>query len=104
MCCWMAPIRPAEFTRFNNPTKSPAWRPSRPNMALRETSGQALLIVVFIMLILLISVPIVVFLNQTVTQHQFQSNQRIKGRAIAEEGISYATQQISATLTQWQKA
>ncbi len=73
-------------------------------MALRDRSGQTLLIIVFIGLILLISIPVVVYLNQIGSLHQVASQKRTKGRAIAEEGISFATLELSSSTAQWQNA
>ncbi len=70
-------------------------------MRFRGQSGQTLLIAVMIGMILLISIPVIVFLTQVGSRHQMASPKRTKGRAIAEAGMSYATQQLSQSSMTW---
>ena len=63
----------------------------------RARSGQILLIGVLIFVVLLISVPIVIFVNNILSRHGTQAQQKLKGRAIAEEGVAYAIQQLSSS-------
>jgi hypothetical protein len=64
-------------------------------------SGQALLIAIFIGLLLLITIPVVVFVNTTGVLHHVASTNRDKGTAIAEEGIAYAQQLLSTSQANW---
>ena len=58
-------------------------------------SGQALMIGVMLVLMLIIAVPAIIFLNQHSTFHGVESQKRLKARAVAEAGIAYAIQQLS---------
>src|SRR5438552_1996289 len=71
---------------------------------ITNRSGQTLLIAVLIVIVLLLSIPVVVLLSQIGSRHQIASQKRMKGRAIAEEGIAYATQVLSASQLTWNNA
>ena len=58
-------------------------------------SGQVLLIGVLLILLLLVSIPAIIFMNQAGGRHGVTAQKRLRGRAIAEEGIAYAIQQLS---------
>jgi hypothetical protein len=54
-----------------------------------------LIIAVLILAILLIAIPSIVMINKTILEHGAISQKRMKGRAVAEEGISYGMQQLT---------
>src|SRR4051794_34197898 len=60
--------------------------------------GQALLIAVFLLALLLISIPVMVFINQAGSRHGILSHKKVKGSAIAEEGLDFACQLL---LSSW---
>jgi hypothetical protein len=60
-------------------------------------SGQMLLLAVLILVILVVSIPALIFLNQHAVSHGIISQKRLRGRAIAEEGAAFAIQQLSST-------
>jgi hypothetical protein len=62
---------------------------------VKSSSGQVLIIAVMVLLMLLIAIPAVIFLNESATSHSVNVQKKIKGRAMAEEGVSYAIQQMS---------
>jgi hypothetical protein len=72
--------------------------------SLSNSSGQALLITICIGLVLVIAMTVVVFVNQTGTLHHTATAQRGRGRSVAEEGISYAIQELSVSTATWQNA
>src|SRR6266403_598241 len=67
-------------------------------------SGQTLLLAVLIGAILLISIPVIIFLNQINAMHQVSSQKRAKARTIAEAGIAYAARKLSANQATWTAA
>ncbi len=66
--------------------------------------GQALILGVLIVTVLIISVVAIVSIMQSSSHHQVDSQKRNKGRALAEAGISHAIQQLSASTTTWNRA
>jgi len=70
----------------------------------RSESGQALLIAVGIFLVLIISIPVIIFVSQTGISHQTRSQRQAEGRAVAEDGIAYAAQCFAANQTLWNQA
>jgi hypothetical protein len=70
----------------------------------RSESGQALLIAMGILLILFVSIPIIIFVNMSGISHQTRTQRQEEGRAIAQEGISYAAQYFAANQPAWQTA
>jgi hypothetical protein len=58
-------------------------------------SGQALMIGVLLFLALLMTIPAVIYLNNRGMRDSVKSNQKFKARAIADEGIAFAMQQLS---------
>jgi len=61
----------------------------------RDRSGQALLIGVLILMLLMITIPAVIFLNQHAASHGVESQRRLKARTVAEEGLAFGIQQLS---------
>jgi len=61
-----------------------------------KREGQALLIAVMVLLLLLISIPAIIFMNQHATLHGVTSQKRLMGRTIAEEGVAFAIQQLTS--------
>jgi hypothetical protein len=47
-------------------------------------------------LALLVTIPVIIFTNQHSTTHGVQSQKRLKARSVAEEGIAFAIQQMTA--------
>ena len=62
-------------------------------------SGQILMIAVMVLLILLVSVPAIIFMNQHATLHGVSSQRRLQGRTIAEAGVANAIQQLTTNVT-----
>jgi hypothetical protein len=60
-------------------------------------SGQVLVLSAFILIIMLIVIPIMVFVNAMATRHGTQSQAALKGRVIAQEGAAFAIQQLKAS-------
>src|SRR5882672_9102893 len=58
-------------------------------------SGQFLIISVLLLVVLLIAIPAIILVNRTATHHNTMSLVKTKGRAIAEEGLAFAIQQLS---------
>jgi hypothetical protein len=71
---------------------------------MSQKSGQILLLGLLLVMMMVLSLAVVVFLNQMGTLHQTASAQRIKAESIAREGIAYATQQLSRDAATWQNA
>lgn len=69
-----------------------------------NSSGQAVLLLITLLAILLVGLTAYFYSNQIGTLHQTASAQRTKGRSVAEDGIAYATQELSASMTTWQNA
>jgi hypothetical protein len=63
--------------------------------ALKNQSGQLLIIGVLLFFIILAVVPALVFMNRTGVHHSIFSQKKSKGRLIAEEGVALAIQQLS---------
>ncbi len=57
---------------------------------IRQVSGQALLITIFVMIVLLISLGSIIFLNQTGTRQAVLSASQQQARSLAEQGITFA--------------
>jgi len=73
----------------------------RPHKTMSGRSGQALLISVGILLLLVVSIPVIVFVTQSNITHQTSTQKQAEGRAIAEQGIAYAAQKFAANQTEW---
>src|SRR5205807_2461664 len=71
---------------------------------LSNSSGQVLLFAVALGGILLLALTVGFFVTQLGALHQTASAQRSRTRAVAEEGITYAAQQVAASTTVWQNA
>jgi hypothetical protein len=69
-----------------------------------RSSGQTLLIAITFAAVLVIGLIVMFYMNQTASFHQASSAQRTEALNIAEDGISYAIQQLSANSTTWHKA
>src|SRR4051812_37504059 len=61
--------------------------------------GQALMIGVFMMLLLFLTIPMVIFLNQSGGLHQMSSVKRAKAFALSEGGVTDAIQRLSTPAT-----
>jgi hypothetical protein len=65
---------------------------------MKRNGGQVMLIAAFLLIVLVIMVPVMIFINQRGSVHGVQSAKRSKGSAIAEEGLDFACRQL---LTTW---
>src|SRR5579862_5188590 len=77
---------------------------SKPRRLFSDCSGQILLLEVLIGLVFVIGVTTVVFLNQVGTWHRSANTQRMQARSVAQEGIAYAIQELSASANTWNAA
>jgi hypothetical protein len=64
-------------------------------------SGQLLLIGILLLALLFVSIPWVVFLNQSTTRFGLSISKREKSMNIAQEGLAYATHVLSADPVTW---
>lgn len=64
---------------------------------ITSRSGQALLICVLIGMVLLLTIPVIVFVNMSGSKHHVAAVKQDKAAAIAEEGLAYAIQILSVT-------
>lgn len=71
---------------------------------LGKDSGQVLLLAIFIVLLLVISIPGVVYLNQVSGYFGVQLSKRQKAQPVAEEGIAYAIHSLSVNQSTWTAA
>jgi hypothetical protein len=60
-----------------------------------RSSGQALIIGVLLLVILLIAIPAIILINSSNTRHGVMTQQKLKGRAVADEGIALAIQKLT---------
>ncbi len=67
---------------------------SRFRSALGE-SGQTFLLAVLLFIVLITSIPVIIYVNQSSGKHQVMEQQKTKGRSVADEGVAYAVQQLS---------
>ena len=72
--------------------------------ARASEAGQTLIISAGIILVLAVGVAVVVLLHQTGIRHQISSTKQAQGHAVAEAGLSYATQLLAADPATWNKA
>ncbi len=73
-------------------------------MPFSRQSGQVLLLSILLVSILLISLVVVFSFNQLSTLHLRSSTQGAQGQSVADAGIAYAIQQLSASSTTWSNA
>jgi len=66
---------------------------------MNNRSGQALIISVFVMVMLMIAVPVIMHITRTGSEHGVHSQKRQRAIAVAEEGITRAIQQLSTPAT-----
>lgn len=71
---------------------------------MKTPRGQALLIAILLGMVLIIAVPVVVFLTQIGGKHRLGSAKRMRASSVAEEGIVYAMQILSANRPIWEQA
>ncbi len=69
----------------------------RTQRRLMNESGQALLIAALLFVMLLVAIPIMVFVNRSTVKHSGISHKQTKSQMVAEEGLSYAIQQLSSS-------
>src|SRR2546429_410319 len=103
MCRWTAA---GTFSPCRRRMKRFAWPPaemrnSRITLTFRSKSGQALLVAILVTTILLLCIPVIILLQRTAASHQVGSQLRLKGREIAETGISYAIRELSINAETW---
>lgn len=66
---------------------------------VRDQCGQSLLLAVFILLLLGLSVPLIILVNQAGSWHQVSVQKKSRALNVAEEGISYGVRALAPT---WQ--
>jgi hypothetical protein len=70
----------------------------------RAESGQMLVVVVFIVVVMVISISLVVFINQVQGKFSVASQKRDKATSATQQGLSYAIHTLSATPATWSQA
>src|SRR5437762_906201 len=63
---------------------------------LSQESGQALLIAILVMMLLLISIPTVVFMNRTASEDIVHTQLKDKTLPLAQEGLDFAVTTLAA--------
>jgi hypothetical protein len=73
-------------------------------MKTKNESGQLVIVAVFVVIALIMSIVVVVFLNQTQSQFGVANQKRQKAHNLTQAGLSYAILTLAASSTTWTNA